>query len=217
MPNLRRLNLHIISNLPNNWNPCPRLDFLKDRESLSIDMKVVFRTTVIFNFPPCLKKLSLSGFNLPWTDITTLGTLENLEVLKLLTLKSSTDIWDMVEFGQQFPKLKFLVLSYLSIREWNASAEDFPFLEKLEVDYCWYLKELPSCLSDVLTLQQIRLTYCSKSLEDSAEKIKEIHAEHGNELMLEKHRTSNRDNYVVEVFILLDCCEPKCLSAKSKY
>ncbi|KAI5678852.1 hypothetical protein M9H77_09802 [Catharanthus roseus] len=188
MPNLRRLNLHIISNIPGNWNPCPRLDFLNNLESLTIDMKIVFRTTVIFNFPPCLKKLSLSSFDLPWTDITTLGTLENLEVLKLLTLKSSTDIWDMVEFGQQFPKLKFLVLSYLSFREWNASAEDFPFLEKLEVDSCWYLKELPSCLSDVLTLQQIRLTYCSKSLEDSAEKIKEIHAEHGNELVLEKYR-----------------------------
>ncbi|KAI5678851.1 hypothetical protein M9H77_09801 [Catharanthus roseus] len=66
------------------------------------------------------------------------------------------------------------------------TAEDFPFLEKLVVYSCKYLKELPSCLSDVLTLQRIHLTNCSKSLENSAEKIKDIHFEYGNELVVEK-------------------------------
>lgn len=45
------------------------------------------------------------------------------ESRKVESLKCSTDIWYMVEFGQQFPKLKLLKLFALDITEWNASAE----------------------------------------------------------------------------------------------
>lgn len=39
-----------------------------------------FCNTVIFNFPPCPKKLSLFGINLSWTDIPELGRVEKLNL-----------------------------------------------------------------------------------------------------------------------------------------
>ncbi|XP_059310693.1 putative late blight resistance protein homolog R1B-17 [Lycium ferocissimum] len=73
-------------------NQFPVLDFLNQLESL----KVLYDGTILspckFSFPSNLKKLTLSKFRLPWSEIC---ALENLEVLKLAFKAFEGDQWDV--------------------------------------------------------------------------------------------------------------------------
>lgn len=58
------------------------------------------------------------------------------------------------------------------MKEWKASDESFPVLEKLSLKFCFYFKEIPPSFVDIPTLQHIKLDHCSDSLADSAMNIK---------------------------------------------
>ncbi|KAL3504664.1 hypothetical protein ACH5RR_034505 [Cinchona calisaya] len=152
-------------------NLFPLLDFLSELESL----KLLFFGKALypckFNFPSNLKKLSMSNFRLPWDEISYIGQLPNLEVLKLLNKAFEGQQWEMRE--GEFKKLKFLKLDSLNIEQWNASNEHLPRLEQLVVLNCQQLDEIPSSFGEIPTLQLIDMKWCSSSAAVSVQQILE--------------------------------------------
>ncbi|XP_047957436.1 putative late blight resistance protein homolog R1B-16 [Salvia hispanica] len=130
-------------------------------------------------FPHSLKKLSVlvtysasNSLNLEdiMSDISSLPLLEKL-VLKHGVFK--TGKWETIE--GQFPSLKFLLLHYCNgLEDWIVSDKShFPVLQKLRLDFCDQLKEIPSEVGEIATLKSIELDYCSVSAVESAKKIVE--------------------------------------------
>ncbi|XP_027099192.1 putative late blight resistance protein homolog R1B-16 [Coffea arabica] len=182
LPSLRKLSCILLDSWDNSLkcNRFPNLDFLTRLESLKLEYSGEVQQRCEFNFPSNLKKLTLSRFFLPWSEISTIGRLPNLEVLKLLCGAFEGKLWDMTE--GEFLELKFLMLQNLNIAQWNASEGDhLPCLETLVLANCNQLEEIPSCLGDVLTLEKIELQHCRRSVEISARTIKEKQEEMGNE------------------------------------
>lgn len=184
LPCLRKLSCIFLDSWDDSLkcNRFPKLDFLTRLESLKLEYsgEVQVQQHFEFNLPPNLKKLSLTRFFLPWTEISIIGRLQNLEVLKLLCGAFEGKTWDMTE--GEFLQLKFLKLENLNIAQWNASEEDhLPCLETLVLVDCNRLEEIPSCLGEVLTLQRLELQHCRSSVEMSARKIEENQKEMGND------------------------------------
>ncbi|CAI9106717.1 OLC1v1005936C2 [Oldenlandia corymbosa var. corymbosa] len=154
------------------------LDFLSQLESLHITQwgdKCVDQ----FQLPQSLKKLTLSQLNLPWSEISVIDKLPNLEVLKLLDGSFTGETWSVEEVT--FPKLRFLKLEGLDLVSWTIDSEDsFPFLEILVLNYCELLEELPVCLAESSTLQMIEVCGCDTAA-DSINQIQEMKTEFGNE------------------------------------
>ncbi|XP_027076592.1 putative late blight resistance protein homolog R1A-3 [Coffea arabica] len=153
-----------------NCNHFPRLNCLTHLESLKIFYYGSPLNNGEFILPLNLKKLTLSNFRLPWSHISTIGRLPNLEVLKLLSGAFVGKIWKVEE---EFQNLKFLSLDNLNIAQWNASCDDFPKLERLVLQNCKDLEEIPAEFADIYTLEMIEVHWCSESAEKSAIKIRE--------------------------------------------
>lgn len=85
-----------------------------------------------------------------------------------------------MEEEEIFPKLKFLKLESLQTVRWRGSGHHFPSLEKLVLERCKELKELPSCLWETLTLQLIEVRGCLRSTGDFVRDIKEQQVDYGN-------------------------------------
>lgn len=126
----------------------------------------------------------MSNSRLPWEEISVIGRLPNLQVLKLLNKAFKGQQWDMRK--GEFQKLKFLKLESLDIELWNASSENLPCLEQLVVVSCRQLEEIPSYFGEIPTLQLIEMKWCSRSATDSVKQILE-----------EQHELSNNQLIVI--------------------
>ncbi|XP_073146510.1 putative late blight resistance protein homolog R1A-3 [Henckelia pumila] len=156
------------------------LDRLTRLESLSISrLDSEFKSSCTINFPESLKKLTLREFKLSSLEMSMIGRLPRLEVLKLLYTRFDGKEWKTNE--DEFQELKFLKLEALQIRRWNMSSEHFPKLEQLVIHKCWKLKKFPSSLGDISTLQSIDIHSCRKSVADSALQIQKEQLEMGYE------------------------------------
>ncbi|XP_057800181.1 putative late blight resistance protein homolog R1A-4 [Salvia miltiorrhiza] len=130
-------------------------------------------------FPQSLKKLTLEmnrGFE--WEKILEkIGSMPLLEKFKLLEGCFETGKWEMVE--GQFPSLKYLELfACLNLKHWTAeSSSIFPRLEKLSLDLMEELKEIPTQIGDIPTLQKIWVNYCGESAVMCAKEIVEEQVE----------------------------------------
>ncbi|XP_057770030.1 putative late blight resistance protein homolog R1B-23 [Salvia miltiorrhiza] len=143
-------------------------------ESLYISCWYDFRVSLyVLTFPQSLKKLTLSmngGFE--WEKmLEKIGALPHLEKFKLWQGCFKTGKWEMVE--DQFPSLKYLGLySCPSLEHWTAEASSiFPRLEKLQLFHMEELKEIPSQIGDIPTLQKIWMTDCGESSVRCAKEI----------------------------------------------
>ncbi|MCD9646057.1 hypothetical protein HAX54_035581 [Datura stramonium] len=158
----------------------PSLDFLSQLESLKMFYYGgMFQSSSSFNFPTNLKKLTLSKFRRPWIEISTIGRLPNLEVLKLLFRAYEGEEWDVKD--DEFEKLKYLKMDSLNIARWLTSSDPFPRLERLLLQSCKNLEEIPSCFGDIPTLQMIEVKLCSNAATSSAWQIQEEQIDMGNE------------------------------------
>ncbi|XP_071939286.1 putative late blight resistance protein homolog R1B-17 [Coffea arabica] len=172
LPNLCKLSC-IVYESPDssmNCNHFPRLNCLTHLESLKIFYYGSPLNNGEFILPLNLKKLTLSNFRLPWSHISTIGRLPNLEVLKLLSGAFVGKLWKVEE---EFQNLKFLSLDSLNITQWNASCDDFPKLERLVIQNCKDLEEIPEDFGNIYTLGMIEVHWCGRSAEESAKKIEE--------------------------------------------
>ncbi|XP_027158620.1 putative late blight resistance protein homolog R1A-3 [Coffea eugenioides] len=142
-PHIRKLkcSLHETEEACGDWSKIVAMDFLRRLESLKLSFYRVKDKDYGFSFPMNLKKLTLEAF--PWSMISSIGSLPNLEVLKLLGTKAGgEEIWNMEE--GEFPKPKFLKLELLCIVRWTCSGDHLPCLQKLVLESCLNLEELPS-------------------------------------------------------------------------
>ncbi|KAL2249583.1 putative late blight resistance protein homolog R1A-10 isoform X1 [Sesamum indicum] len=129
-------------------------------------------------FPSKLKELSLLGWEIPSKYMTTIGSLHNLEILKLRFCSLRDDEWELSE--GEFYRLKILVLEGMNIVQWRAEADHFPSLEQLIIKHCRKLEEIPPGFGDIPTLQLIKVVEGSRSCESSAMQILEDQQSLGN-------------------------------------
>ncbi|KAI3780955.1 hypothetical protein L2E82_10950 [Cichorium intybus] len=129
-------------------------------------------------FPAALKILSISGCLLPWSDMSVIQSLPNLEGLLLEHNGFEGTLWETGE--KQFQQLNFLRLYDLNIKQWEASSLNFPRLERLEVVGCVDLEEIPLELGDISTLQTIYVSDCAPSLRLSLLRIQKEQYDVGN-------------------------------------
>ncbi|KAL0341500.1 UNVERIFIED_CONTAM: putative late blight resistance proteinR1A-10 [Sesamum calycinum] len=134
----------------------------------------------IVAFPDSLKKLSLEGGGIPWENATVIGSLPNLEVLKLLSHAFYGPEWNPEE--GQFSRLKALYITKSNLVWWRAESTHFPRLERLFLTDMAHLDEVPSDIGDIATLRSIYLERCSKSATISAKQIGVEQHNNGNEL-----------------------------------
>ncbi|KAI3463960.1 hypothetical protein Pfo_020623 [Paulownia fortunei] len=93
-------------------------------------------------FPSSLKKLSLANCSLHWEDLTMIGSLPRLEVLKLEMDSFTGPEWNPIE--GEFLCLKFLKIHSCSdLIYWTADSSHFPVLENLFLDELSELDEIP--------------------------------------------------------------------------
>lgn len=183
-PSLRKLKCIFMES----WDPVTDCNRFPDLKSLSRleSLKVVYQGSVRkapnFHFPSHLRKLTLKNFCLPWSGISEIARLPNLEVLKLLFRSFEGKIWDMRD--DEFLKLKYLKLDSLNLAQWNASSDHFPRLERLVLHKCKNLDEIPSCLGRVPTLLLIEMKWCKNSAENSARQIQEEQKDLGGDIII---------------------------------
>ncbi|KAI3473673.1 hypothetical protein Pfo_031234 [Paulownia fortunei] len=151
-----------IPNLKNN------LVLLHNLESLRIKFDETFLGN--FNLPCSLKKLTLSDCMIPWEELSMVGRLPNLKVLKLLPRAAKGLEWNPIE--REFCQLKFLLIDKCELDIWGADDVHFPSLERLILRRV-RLKEIPMGFAEIATLQVIELHPSTSYLSTSAKEISE--------------------------------------------
>nr|GLL36196.1 putative late blight resistance protein homolog R1B-16 [Ipomoea trifida] len=175
IPNLKNLGIDdgFFENNIDCFYNCVHLEQL---EKLSIKKSVHIHIpcygTPWASFVPNLKKLKFYKTHLSWSDLTFIGMLPNLEVLKLKNaIARDARMWETSKEG--FCKLKRLVIEGTYLERWNAEGDNFPVLECLELHNCHCLQEIPSGFADIITLALIWLKSCWDSVLHSAKLIQE--------------------------------------------
>ncbi|KAI3464076.1 hypothetical protein Pfo_020739 [Paulownia fortunei] len=166
-------------------------------ESLNCDFfKLPNRGDLLQNltFPSSLKKLSLTKCQLHWEDLTMIGSLPHLEVLKLEWGSITGPEWNPVE--GEFLRLKFLKIYCSNLIYWTADSSHFPVLESLVLDQLFKLDEIPLGLGEIPTLRVIRLDYCRESAAISAMKILQEQESLGNEGLQVRITFWNNNNHL---------------------
>ncbi|KAL0319033.1 UNVERIFIED_CONTAM: putative late blight resistance proteinR1A-3 [Sesamum angustifolium] len=174
VPNIRKLKIAYVNSLLG-WklsNYClENLARLSKLESLTWDVYSCQKVpTEDFAFPLSLKKLCLRGCRLPWEEMRIVGSLPNLEILRLYDRAVVGNVWNPSE--GEFARLKFLEIHRTELKYWGAENTRFPSLEHLALSSI-DLQELPLGLAEIHTLRLIELKQCRHFSEKSVEKIRE--------------------------------------------
>ncbi|XP_051119102.1 putative late blight resistance protein homolog R1B-16 [Andrographis paniculata] len=98
-----------------------------------------------------LEELKISC--LQWEELTAMGSLPSLQVLKLEWNSFVGETWEPIE--GEFLQLKFLFLKQLNLKHWRADNTHFPRLQHLYIQECPLLKEIPIEIGDIPTLESI--------------------------------------------------------------
>lgn len=134
---------------------------------------------VHYTLPTSLKRLSLRGCRPPSEDMSIIGSLPNLEVLKLKGFDFVDRCWETKEGG--FTRLRFLKIDWSNVITWRTESRHLPRLEHLIIRCCWVLEEIPCEIGEVGTLKVIEVDTCSQTAADSALSIQEEQESMGNE------------------------------------
>ncbi|KAL0318595.1 UNVERIFIED_CONTAM: putative late blight resistance proteinR1B-8 [Sesamum angustifolium] len=135
-----------------------------------------------YKFPRKLRFLTLSFTYFDWGNMSVLGLLENLEVLKLKDNAFVGNYWETTDGG--FRRLEVLQIGYTDLICWVASGHHFPRLRRLELRNCEELGEVPLGLAEIPSLQIMDLHRASKSAVHSAKEIQSRKREKGDGFML---------------------------------
>ncbi|KAJ9552079.1 hypothetical protein OSB04_016124 [Centaurea solstitialis] len=172
LPNIKDLALYTDSEF-NYW--VNDLELLHDLENLELTGGSQWGH---IKFPATLKKLSLKRCELPWSHMSVIQLLPQLEVLELKEEAFTGRHWDA--FEQRFRQLKFLKLEWSDIEKWEASSTSFPCLKRLSLHYCKHLEEIPIEIGEIETLELIEINWCSNSVVESIKRIQEEQHDAGN-------------------------------------
>lgn len=125
-----------------------------------------------YEFPQKIRKLTLSNTHLEWSELSVLGSLDYLEILKLTENAFKGEEWEPSKGG--FPCLQFLRIERTDLKSWKASNLHFPLLKSLILRQCLNLEEVPPSLADIDNLQEMELNRTNPNAAQSAWKILQI-------------------------------------------
>ncbi|GJR60977.1 disease resistance protein [Tanacetum coccineum] len=169
-PSLRTLFCFL---MPKSWI----YDIAEHFRSFALLRVLDLRNCKLIHLPEGIVLLVHLRCHLPWSDMSIIQSLPNLEVVKLNdTLKGA--LWKTGE--AQFRQLKFLRLENLYIKQWEAYSINFPSLKQLEIVKCRYLEEVPLEIGDIPTLELIKIDGCRVSVVKSMKRIQEEQHDVGN-------------------------------------
>ncbi|KAL0441034.1 UNVERIFIED_CONTAM: Disease resistance protein RPP13 [Sesamum radiatum] len=162
IPNVKKLKLSYPRDHVEEWSHycLYNLARLHKLESLFLSAENFFLENIVF--PTALKKLTLSRCGIPWKDMEIIGSLLNLEVLKLYRNAFKGAEWNLVD--GQFPRLRVLLIHQSDLVRWNAENNHFPNLERLFLEDMHDLEEIPSDIGDIATLCSIHLDFAVTQL-----------------------------------------------------
>ncbi|KAL2515479.1 putative late blight resistance protein-like protein R1B-16 [Forsythia ovata] len=133
---------------------------------------------VNFAFPQKLKRLTLSGCRISWKNMTVVGSLSNLEVLKLKFHAFEGTVWELND--GEFRRLKLLLIHMTDLEHWKVHKTHLPSLQRLSLRYCYNLVEIPSGIGKIPTLEEIELCECKTPVLISAQVIQDEQESLGN-------------------------------------
>ncbi|KAG6431401.1 hypothetical protein SASPL_109480 [Salvia splendens] len=200
IPNIMRLGIYY-EDLPNievDLSHLLKLKILRCQSQLDKDGS---RFLHKLRFPSNLRKLTLIRCVVFRSLFTTLCTLPNLEVLRIMKcaferegekVEEEEEEWEATE-GGEFRSLLFLQLESLNLVHWKADETNFPKLQRLFVARCYKLEEIPSAIGDIPTLQRIYICECGASILASAQQILKVQQE-------------EYDNFDLELYMPCDVC-----------
>ncbi|PHT73462.1 hypothetical protein T459_24247 [Capsicum annuum] len=151
---------------------------LQQLETLSVIICCNLLPSSAKAFPATIKKLKLNSTYLSWSYLDIIGELPNLELLKLIDDACLGKEWHPNVKG--FTRLKLLLIEDNRLKNWKATDDNFPILERLRIRSCYYLKEIPIEFADINTLQLIELRDCLPELEESSARIQKEQEDLGN-------------------------------------
>ncbi|XP_073124706.1 putative late blight resistance protein homolog R1A-10 [Henckelia pumila] len=132
-------------------------------------------------FPRRLRKLTLRRSAIQWEKMWMVGSLPNLEVLKLMKDSFVGKEWEPTE--GEFLVLKYLEMESINLRDWKVESHYFPCLETLVIRWCYALKEVPSSVGDIPTLGRITFHSCNIEAEHSVRLIEAEQQSLGNDVL----------------------------------
>ncbi|KAH6769438.1 hypothetical protein C2S51_014774 [Perilla frutescens var. frutescens] len=145
------------------------------------------------SFPRMLRNLTLCNMSLPWNEMSIVGSLPNLQVLKLRDLACIGSTWETSE--GEFPELQFLLIETSMLQHWITESDHFPRLKFLFLHDCWNLNEIPEGIGEIATLELIDVKGFSipvpKSLAESAKRIIEEQESLGNDALQVHYHSPN--------------------------
>ncbi|KAK4427733.1 putative late blight resistance proteinR1A-10 [Sesamum alatum] len=198
MPNLKKLGISYVHNSLTEWSSYEFNNFiylhkLETLKCVFITRDAQAKEPLPLNlaFPLNLRKLTLSGCRISWEKMTVVGSLPNLEVLKLRDNAFAGSMWEPNE--GEFTKLKYLLIESNHLEDWCANHTHFPQLRHLCLNFCTWLKAIPSDIGDIGTLETIELFECNSSVVASAMLIQEEQESLGNEGL--RVRVNSYDDY----------------------
>ncbi|CAI9105452.1 OLC1v1004379C2 [Oldenlandia corymbosa var. corymbosa] len=130
------------------------------------------------SFPRQLTKITLLNTLLDWKYMSTLGELDNLEVLKLKEHAFQGQVWKTGRGG--FLRLKHLHIGRTDLVSWEASRDYFPELRSLELNCCDKLQAIPHGLADIPCLQSVILHCTNPLVASSARRLQVLRLEQAN-------------------------------------
>ncbi|KAL8557590.1 hypothetical protein ACS0TY_004875 [Phlomoides rotata] len=179
LPNLKKMGLvyfeHMVHHLLHN------LEDLHQLEKLKIIAQGLFCWEGRINpvFPSSLKKLTLDGGRLPWKDMSIVGGLPNLQVLKLYNGACDGDTWETAD--GEFQQLQYLLIWGSNLKDWNTESDHFPKLKRLVLNRCWNLTAIPNSIGDISTLEMVTVDAQNQSLMNSALEMLKEQRDYGND------------------------------------
>nr|GMD58952.1 putative late blight resistance protein homolog R1B-14 [Ipomoea batatas] len=120
-------------------------------------------------FPPRLRRMSLCNTRFDWKDMSILGSLDELEVLKLDDLAFLGEVCDVSNIV--FKRLQYLRINRTDLVSWIASKDSFPVLEYLILRHCESLAAIPSSFGEVESLKVMDLFCTNTKAANSARQI----------------------------------------------
>ncbi|XP_057803163.1 putative late blight resistance protein homolog R1A-10 [Salvia miltiorrhiza] len=142
-------------------------------EKLKLERHRSFSGSLNLAFPLSLKKLTLSGWKLPWRDMKIVGLLPNLQELKLRKYACNGKRWETSK--REFVNLRLLLIDESNLQHWRPKSRHFPRLKCLMLLRCPDLSEIPVALGYIPTLELIEVDDSNKSLLYCARNIQGKH------------------------------------------
>nr|GMD58954.1 putative late blight resistance protein homolog R1B-8 [Ipomoea batatas] len=150
------------------------LQMLKCLENLKLYGKDenALKVPMLDKFARRLRKLTFYKTFFEWDDMSILGSLEELEVLKLDENAFRGEKWDL-KSNVVFNQLQYLRIGRTNLKIWTTMENSFPVLENLVLRKCTSLEAIPIAFAKVHSLKVIELYHMSEKATNSARHVAE--------------------------------------------